>query len=304
MSLTSPTPHNPEGQTAALRLSDEQIKAMQQVSLEMFNYLRSFCEERGLLLYLCGGCCIGALRNKGFIPWDDDIDVFMPRDDYEKLAEQWPLYADTERYSYVRSTKEMVTGDLMAKLCDNTTTCVTTYQQDKDIPQGLTLDILPLDGYPDSSWARRMQVVWALVFSLFNAQSIPKKHGGLLAWGSRILLSIIRAPGLRYRIWRYAERQMSKHRFGSTSAVTELCAGPGYMRNRYPVQAFETAREVEFEGQTAPVPVGAETYLSIAFGDFMQLPPSEKRVSHHEVAFLDLATPYRNYRGRVYLKDI
>jgi lipopolysaccharide cholinephosphotransferase len=285
-----------------LRLTSEQIRAMQVKSLGIFDYLRAFCDEHGLLVYFCGGCCIGALRHGGFIPWDDDVDVFMPRPDYERLAQLWPEHADTERYTYVRTTEDMVTGDLMAKICDNMTTCVTVYQQDKDIPQGLTLDILPLDGYPASRWARRRQVLWALIFSLFNAQSVPVNHGGLMAAGSRILLGIFRSQRIRYRIWRAAERHMSAVPFGSTDFVTELAAGPGYMRNRYPYEAFAAATYHEFEGRLEPVPQGYDEYLRTAFGDYMQLPPEEKRRPQHDIVLLDLETPYLEYRGKGYLR--
>jgi lipopolysaccharide cholinephosphotransferase len=286
---------------AALDLTPEQIRAVQLKSLEIFDYLKAFCDEHGLLVYFCGGCCIGALRHGGFIPWDDDVDVFMPRPDYERLAELWPQYADTERYSYIRTTEDMVTGDLMAKICDNTTTCVTAYQQDKDIPQGLTLDILPLDGYPTGGWARRRQVFWALIFSLFNAQSVPVNHGGILAGGSRILLGIFRSKRLRYRIWRFAEKRMSVTPFGSTDSVTELASGPGYMKNRYPHSAFAEATYREFEGREEPLPAGYDVYLRIAFGDYTQLPPEDKRKPHHDIVLLDLDTPYVHYRGTGYL---
>ena len=62
------------------------IRGIQLKSLEILLYFKEFCEEHNLLFYFCGGCCIGTVRHKGFIPWDDDIDVIMPREDYEKLG--------------------------------------------------------------------------------------------------------------------------------------------------------------------------------------------------------------------------
>ena len=87
------------------------LKAIQARSLEMAEYFVAFCKEHNLLCYLCGGGAIGALRNKGFIPWDDDLDFFMPRKDYEKLAELWPRYAD-ERYFLSKSHKDFVDRNL------------------------------------------------------------------------------------------------------------------------------------------------------------------------------------------------
>ncbi|MDO5023706.1 LicD family protein [Slackia piriformis] len=285
---------------SSVEVSAEDLRLMQLKSLEMFRYLKKICDENDLLVYFCGGCCIGALRHGGFIPWDDDVDVMMPRDDYEKLAEIWEEKADTERYSYVRSDSELVTGDLMAKICDNNTTCVATYQQGMDIPQGLTLDIIPLDGCPSGRIARKMQKIWALVFSLFCAQSVPSNHGGLMAFGSKALLNIIRGRKMRYSIWRFAERRMTKYRIADCSLITELCSGPGYMRNEYPKEIFDSAVYVDFEGSPEPLPCGYDTYLNIAFGDYMRMPPEDKRVPHHDIAFLDLDTPYAQYRGIEY----
>ena len=120
------------------------LKAIQARSLEMAEYFVAFCKEHDLLCYLCGGGAIGALRNKGFIPWDDDLDFFMPRKDYEKLAELWPLYAD-ERYFLSKSKKDFVDRNLFITIRDEETTCIKPYQKDLDLPYGLALDVLPLD---------------------------------------------------------------------------------------------------------------------------------------------------------------
>ncbi|MDU6268314.1 MAG: LicD family protein, partial [Streptococcus mitis] len=109
------------------------LKAIQARSLEMAEYFVAFCKEHDLLCYLCGGGAIGALRNKGFIPWDDDLDFFMPRKDYEKLAELWPRYAD-ERYFLSKSNKDFVDRNLFITIRDKETTCIKPYQQDLDLP--------------------------------------------------------------------------------------------------------------------------------------------------------------------------
>ena len=120
------------------------LKAIQARSLEMAEYFVAFCKEYDLLCYLCGGGAIGALRNKGFIPWDDDLDFFMPRKDYEKLAELWPRYAD-ERYFLSKSNKDFVDRNLFITIRDKETTCIKPYQKDLDLPHGMALDVLLFD---------------------------------------------------------------------------------------------------------------------------------------------------------------
>ena len=107
----------------------EKLRELQLKGLEMALYFKKICDENGLLFYFCGGCCIGALRHQGFIPWDDDVDVFMPRPDYERLKEVWPQKADTRRYSICYPTRERVDGNLFITIKDNETTYIKPYQK-------------------------------------------------------------------------------------------------------------------------------------------------------------------------------
>ena len=275
------------------KMSD--LKAIQARSLEMAEYFVAFCKEHGLLCYLCGGGAIGALRHKGFIPWDDDLDFFMPRKDYEKLAELWPRYAD-ERYFLSKSDRDFVDRNLFITIRDKATTCIKPYQQDLDLPHGLALDVLPLDYYPKNPTERKKQVRWALIYSLFCAQTIPEKHGALMKWGSTILLGLT-PKSLRYRIWKKAEKEMTKYGPAESDGITELCSGPGYMKKKYPIQAFEDNVFLPFEGTEMPIPVGYDAYLSTAFSDYMTPPPADKQVPHHDAIIADMDKSYTEYKG-------
>ena len=80
-----------------------EIEALQKKSLEILVFFKEFCDKHNLLFYFCGGCCIGTLRHQGFIPWDDDIDVFMPRNDYEKLCRLWKREVPADQYILCRA---------------------------------------------------------------------------------------------------------------------------------------------------------------------------------------------------------
>ena len=281
----------------------EELRAIQLKSLEMFLYFKKICDENNLLMYFCGGCCIGAIRHQGFIPWDDDIDVFMPRDDYEKLKQIWNEKADNDRYTCYAPTKDFIDHNIFMTIRDSNTTFIKPYQKDLDINQGLMLDIMPLDGCPSGKFKRKMQKLWALIYSLYCAQMVAKNHGKLVALISKVMLFIVPSKNLRYKIWRFAEKKMTKYKISDCDYITELCAGPHYMQNEYPKDIFESAVYKSFEGHQMPLPVGYDRYLKIAFGDYMKMPPVEKQVAHHDVVFFDLENSYKNYKGIYYLEE-
>ncbi len=280
--------------------SKKELRVLQLKSLEILLYFKKFCEENNLTFYLCGGCCIGAVRHKGFIPWDDDVDVFMPRNDYDKLPELWKEKADTEKYSYCHSDKNTNYRNLFATINDNHTTFIKTHQADLEINHGLVLDILPLDGYPKFKIQRFFQVFWALVYSLFCAGVAPLYHGRFLNILGKCILTVFKSKNIRFAIWKFAEKKMKKYDISKCDNVTELCSGPYYMMKKYPKKAFEKVTYASFEGHNIPIPCGYDEYLKTAFGDYMKLPPAEKQVPHHDVVFYDLNNSYKNYKGKYY----
>ena len=277
------------------------MEPLQEKCLEMAEYFVQFCKENDLLCYLCGGGAIGTLRHKGFIPWDDDLDFFMPRKDYEKLAQLWPQKADS-RYQLSKSNENYIDRNLFITIRDTQTTCIKPYQQDLDIPHGLALDVLPLDYYPANGLSRKKQVIAALVYSLFCAQTIPEKHGGIMKWGSQALLALVPSKKLRYKIWKKAEAEMTKYTKEESDGITELCSGPYYMKKKYPISSFEDALCLPFEETELPIPIGYDAYLKTAFGDYMTPPPVEKQVGHHDAVLVDLEKSYTHYKGEYYGK--
>ena len=285
------------GNDEIINLKSDELRALQLKGLEIFEYFKNFCKEHGLLCYFCGGCCIGALRNKGFIPWDDDIDVFMPREDYEKLPELWEKYANKDRYSCNRTTKNKFMGNIMTTITDNRTTLIRPWQKGKDGVKGVMIDIIPLDGCAPDGLKRKLQMIWSMIFSLYCSRMVPTNHGKLMALVCKMLLALVPSDGLKYKIWKFAEKQMTKYKISESEYITELCSGPHYMKNKYPKHIFESAVYKEFEGRAEPLPVGYDEYLKIAFGDYMKLPPKVKRIPHHDIIYMDLEKGEKNWEN-------
>lgn len=270
----------------------ETLRKLQLKELDTLVYFKEFCDKNNLLFYLCGGCCIGSLRTGGFIPWDDDIDILMPRDDYEKLYKLWDNDKH-ERFKLLRTDEKIFTGNIFTTIVDTETTCVKANQAHLDIPFGIMMDIFPIDGCPKGKFKRTMQKLNAMIYSLFLAQIVPENHGGIMALGSKFLLSIVKSPKAREKKWRNAERRMSKYKISDCEYITELCEGVHSMQPEYPKEWFASAVYREFEGLQMPIPVGYDPYLKKAFGDYMTLPPEDKQKPHHDIILVDTERSYK-----------
>lgn len=266
--------------------SAQEMEKLHTKTLDALKFFKDFCEENGLLFYLCGGCCIGAVREGGFLGWDDDGDVFMPRRDYERLREIW---RDTDRFVLLRTDGENFCGLTNTTLVDTSATVVRAQQASLDIPHGVVIDIFPLDGCP-SGFRRVRQKINAMLFCLYVTGVVPVNHGRIVTLGGRILLSLKKGKR-RTRAWQRAEKKMSRYPIDACDNITELTAGPRYMSIEYPKELFASATQLPFEDTEMPVPVGYDAYLKAAFGDYMTPPPEDKRVSEHDIVFVDLDKP-------------
>ncbi|MGM0215622.1 LicD family protein [Enterococcus sp. AZ109] len=282
---------------------DLQLRKIQENVLDMAVKVVDFCEDNDLLCYFCGGGVIGSVREKGFIPWDDDLDFFMPRKDYELFFDLWKKSSINERYPILKADVNYIDHNLFTTIRDSNTTFIKTYQKDLDIPHGIAIDIFPLDKAPKSKVKQKIQKSWAMIYSLYCNQIVPKNHGKLISFGSTVLLGVVPSKRMRYSIWKYAEKKMTKYNNCDSEFVTELCVGPRYMGSIYRAEDFEKSIYVDFEDIQMPIPIGYDRYLRKTFGDYMQRPPMSKRCSNHDAVFINPYRPYVNYKGIYYLKE-
>lgn len=276
------------------------LRAYQNKLLEILLYFDSFCREHNLRYYICGGTCIGAIRHKGFIPWDCDIDVFMPRKDFEKVTEIWDKYADTTKYVFDRTNKTNNMRAQLGAVKDINTTYIRSHNTHYDMNHGIPIDVVVLDHLSDDKLQRKVQVINGMAFSLFNSQREPNQHGGAARVLSRIILGIFKSKNIRYLIWRHCEKAMSRYDKKKTKYVGELVTGYHNGNLLYPAEWFDEPKDLEFEGHTVYGPSMPEEYLEMRYPGFMTLPPVEERIPKFTPAFIDLYKSYKEYKGIKY----
>ena len=279
------------------------IADLQDKMLDILKYFISICEKNDLHYWLAGGTCLGALRHGGFIPWDDDLDVYMPRNDYEKL---WNLMGNgkmDDHYKLCRTTKEQNYHHRVMQMVDVNTTFIHSRSKNEDIEHGVYIDIIPLDACPDNKLERFAQFFNAIVFSICNIQQKPEYNGGkltgLMSFGTTVLLSIIRSQEARYKAWSNAEKQMTKYGWNQCTHIKCITSQFHELITAFPKEWFGERKE-KFEDIMASVPSNAEAYCKAMYGDYMALPPKEKQVVRHHTEHIDLNEPYTKYKGVYY----
>ena len=267
-----------------------QLKRLQQCQLEILDEFKRVCEVHNIRYYLTYGTCIGAVRHKGFIPWDDDIDVFMTVDDIKKLEAVQGCFKSN---FYLQSHKvEKDYGLLIHRIRKSDTTLIEDDHSDRDINHGVYIDIYPLFNCYKDGYRKKLLSYSALVCRLFAYNAPPKNKGKLLTVLSGLLLNVVPSKLRDIIEKKLLDYILNVKETGYMSTIVDITDGVIYNKDWFGDPIF-----VDFEGEKLPIPAQYDCVLRTVYGDYMQLPPPEKRVVHHNYLFVDLERPYVDYKG-------
>ena len=247
---------------------------MRTIQLDILDKIHDYCEKNNLRYSLSGGTLLGAVRHQGYIPWDDDIDIMMPRPDYEKFMVD---FNDKHEYLVTQNFKNSKTFYYdFGKVYDNRTII-----KEKDrCMTGVYVDIFPIDGMPDSQEETielRNKCV-AIIEELKKTTQFYKFTDGHFL-RLKYLLKLLIYPPRDKSIKKYYE-QIEAYPFGQKK-YSGVILGQYGLREKLPSDLYTSYVDLTFEGKQRKAICGYATYLSGLYGDYMQLPPVEKRKSAH-----------------------
>ena len=257
-------------------LSRDELKELQMIEVEMLVEVDRICKKCDIAYCISAGTLLGAVRHKGFIPWDDDADVAFLRPEYEKFRIACEKELDKERFYFqdYRNTPGYRWG--YGKLRRKNTGFVRLNQEHMPYEQGIFIDIMPYDNVPDAYLFRKWHNLRCFLYrKMFWAPLGKQQEKGLKKFAYEILDKI---PDKR--IYNSFARFIKRSDKKTTKRIRILSFPVPGNENGYLRSCFETLIPMEFEGILLDGMKDYDTYLNYKSGDYMKLPPANKRKIH------------------------
>lgn len=275
------------------------LKEIQKRLVVMLAVFDEYCKKHNLKYFAWGGTMLGAIRHHGFIPWDDDIDVMMPRPDYNRLMDLTTTgFVDGYRIIGPHNQHNMPLAymkmeDMNSTIVDNILAI--------DHPSGIFIDIMPMDGVPsDAKDAENMfnqykkyqkgAVSSSIPYTLKNVISKDKdvKRISMLSYVKSLVYRILFSSQYFYN---KCEKLAASYDY-STSEYVRIYSSPHFSKHRMKKAWFENTVEADFENIKIKCPADYDAILTLLYKNYMELPPVEKRTTDHHFFFLNLERRY------------
>lgn len=257
------------------------VEEQRQIYISLLDYFHNYCIDNNLRYYLAFGTLLGAIRHHGFIPWDDDVDIIMPREDYERLLTCYDNNAS--RFKIYHYSNNDTIKSRMIYLIDTATIRKSSYAEEFIENLGMNIDIFPLDNTPDDIVMRNLHLLSVKVLdTIFNIKSIPispyrSKFKNVCI---KLLQSMLSPVGYK-RLVTELDRVASNYK-GRDTIFCNAFYSPYRQSKPYRTDAFKESVGIEFESRYYMAPKGYDSILRTTYGDYMKLPPKAKRLPHND----------------------
>lgn len=277
-------------------LTDKESAQLKAALLDIYKDIAALCKKENLTIMLCGGSCLGAVRHQGFIPWDDDLDLMMPRKDYEQLIRLLEQGKLGKNYEFDTPNRKTDAQHVFLKIYRKNTLNVDIYSDGSSFPKGISIDIFALDAVPKTKFG---QAIKGLVANTIQFISILVLYAQYPSAKLKEFMSLDPATDRRYHfkcalgtlfgiiphrkwVWWFDQFVASE----KENRPWGIPTGRKYYNGEiFPKNVFIPAIDAEFEGIKVSIPNGYDAYLRNLYKDYMQLPPVEKRERHFIIDF-------------------
>ncbi len=265
-------------------------EALQKKEIEILQAVHDACEKLDVEYTIGHGTLIGAVRHKGFIPWDDDIDICMTRDNYDRFLREGDKYLP-ENLKIQHVLCEENCPNIFAKVRDANTTFLHTEHVDLDINQGVFIDVFPVDKIKSGSFAVSLEHFRRQLFAIINecydmayVKTIKRPLSKLAGYLVHFLIccGIMRGVQRKDFILKEENRRRKLHKKGDNCTFISI-----FKKITGPFSLYTERELYDFEGHRFYGPKDYDSILSKLYGDYMKIPPKEKQITH-EPLFVDL----------------
>lgn len=257
------------------------VEENKKAQLDILSYVDAFCSKMGLRYYLGDGTLIGAVRHHGYIPWDDDIDIRMPRPDYDELIRIFNDGSKDSRYRLIEPKSKLAQNSFV-KIIDSDTIKIEPYLDYKNGYLGVDIDVFPFDGCPSDE---QEFTEWATTIRSYDKAFLYKKriwYRAILSRAKDFFCKRLHAKWLPFvssdEILTTIENSFQEYPFDKSEYICGVNVVDCF---RVPADAIKAYMLVPFEDRTFRIPVGYDAILTAQYGNYMQLPPIEEQVTHH-----------------------
>lgn len=263
------------------------LQEHQRALLLLLSEFDRVCKKLNIPYVLFAGTLLGAVRHKGFIPWDDDLDIMMLRSDYDRFLSEANAVLDNGRF-YLQKEFSEHWPMFFSKLRLNGTACLEKYHpKDNECHQGVYIDLFPCDDAAKTSFGRKIQFFSS---KIVIAKSLYRRGYETDNKKKKFFMCICRILPVKPFLYLTRKGRRDGHLVHSF-----LGGASGFTKSIYPRRCFIERCEVSFEGNMYPVPIDSDNVLTTLYGDYMRIPPVEERDIKKHAIMVDLNNSYEEY---------